>query len=77
MDSIESSQAVVQIEVFARPEGWQLTHPAVESRFETQEDALAAARRLAHLESWRGRHVNLRLEDGRGAEVLSMGLAPH
>jgi hypothetical protein len=62
MSSSESIDAVVQIGVFARPEGWLMTHPAVESRFERHEDALAAARRLAHLESWRGRPVTLRIE---------------
>lgn len=69
MSSVDSVEAVVWIGVFARPEGWLMTHPAVEGRFECEEDALAAARRLAHLETWRGRQVVLRIEGDRAAEA--------
>ena len=55
----EPSPQVVQIGVFSAGDGWLMTHPAVQGRFERRDDALAAARRLAHLETWRGRRVDL------------------
>jgi hypothetical protein len=54
-----TAQTAVQIGVFAARDGWLVTHPAVQGRFENREEALAAARRLAHLEAWRGRAVDL------------------
>ncbi len=72
MNSTQSIETVVEIAVFARPEGWHLIHPAVESRFERQEEAIAAARRLAHLESWRGHQVNLWVD-----EAAPPGSAPN
>ena len=71
MPSVETPREIVQIGVFAAQEGWLLTHPSVEGRFEDREDALAAARRLAHLESWRGRDVDLLVQESFGAEVAS------
>jgi hypothetical protein len=54
---------VVQIGVFAASDGWLMTHPAVQGRFERREEAMAAARRLAHLETWRGRLVDLTAQE--------------
>lgn len=71
MASVETPRQVIQIGVFAAPEGWLLTHPRVEGRFEDREDALAAARRLAHLENWRGRQVDMLVQEALGAEVAS------
>jgi hypothetical protein len=62
---------VVQIGVFASQDGWLLTHPRVHSRFEDKDDALAAARRLANLESWRGRVVDLLVQEHVSAEARS------
>jgi hypothetical protein len=62
-------QAVVQIGVFAASEGWLLTHPNVQSRFEDRDEAVAAARRLAHLETWRGNDVDIRVQEPNSAEV--------
>lgn len=76
MGSVESISSVVQIAVFASPEGWRLIHPAVESRFEQQEEAIAAARRLAHLECWRGRRVSLSVEEIPGREPRSFQPRP-
>ena len=71
MPSVETPREVVQIGVFAAREGWLMTHPAVQGRFEDWEDALAAARRLAHLESWRGRQVDMMVQEPLDAEVAS------
>ena len=67
----ETPRQVVQIGVFAAQEGWLLTHPRVQSRFEDREEAVAAAKRLAHLENWRGRDVDMLVQDGVSAEVAS------
>ncbi|HKR88373.1 MAG TPA: hypothetical protein VJS38_09365 [Phenylobacterium sp.] len=71
MGSVETPRQVIQIGVFAAREGWLLTHPSVQGRFEVREDALAAARRLAHLESWRGRQVDMLVQEALDAEVAS------
>jgi hypothetical protein len=71
MTSIETPRPVVQIGVFAAQEGWLLTHPAVQGRFEDREEAMAAARRLAHLESWRGHMVDMLVQEPFSAEVAS------
>ena len=71
MGSVETHQQVIQIGVFAAGEGWLMTHPAVQGRFEDREDALAAARRLAHLESWRGRQVDMLVQEPLDSEVAS------
>lgn len=71
MPSVETPREVVRIGVYAEREGWLLTHPAVEGRFEDREDAMAAARRLAHLESWRGREVDMLVQESIGAETAS------
>jgi len=60
---------VVQIGVFAAPEGWLLTHPNVQSRFDDRDEAVAAARRLAHLEACRGHDVDIRVQEPNSAEV--------
>jgi hypothetical protein len=70
MHSNETRQ-VVQIGVFAAQDGWLLKHPAVQSRFEDREEAMAAARRLAHLESWRGREVDMLVEERVAGEPRS------
>ena len=67
----ETPRQVVQIGVFAAREGWLLTHPRVQSRFEDREEAMAAAKRLAHLETWRGREVDMLVQDGVSAEIAS------
>jgi hypothetical protein len=74
MSSTEVRQ-VVQIGVFAAQNGWLLTHPRVQSRFADREEALAAARRLAHLESWRGRDVDMTVQERVGAELSSFDLS--
>jgi len=71
MPSVETPREIVQIGVFAAQEGWLMTHPAVQGRFEDREHALAAARRLAHLESWRGRQVDMLVQEPLSAEVAS------
>jgi hypothetical protein len=71
MTPTDTPRQVVQIGVFAAQNGWLLTHPRVQSRFEDREEALAAARRLAHLESWRGCDVNMMVQDPASAEVAS------
>jgi hypothetical protein len=71
MSSTETPRHVVQIGVFAAQDGWLLTHPSVQSRFEDREEALAAAKRLAHLESWRGRDVAMLVQEHLSAEVAS------
>lgn len=63
MTSTHIPHEVVQIGVFAAKEGWLLTHPNLQTRFEDREEALAAARRLAHLETWRGNDVDVQVED--------------
>jgi hypothetical protein len=74
MTSTELRQ-VVQIGVFAAQNGWLLTHPRVQSRFADRDEALAAARRLAHLESWRGREVDMTVQERVGAELSSFDLS--
>jgi putative intracellular protease/amidase len=69
MTTTETTEPVVHIGVFAAQDGWLLTHPAVEGRFEHRDDALAAARRLAHLESWRGHAVDMLVQEHRDAEL--------
>jgi hypothetical protein len=71
MISAEPPRPVVQIGVFAARDGWLLTHPRVQSRFEDREEAMAAARRLAHLESWRGRDVDMLVQEHATAELAS------
>ena len=71
MPSTDTPRPVVQIGVFAAQEGWLLTHPAVQGRFDEREEALAAARRLAHLESWRGRDVDMQVQEPVSGEVAS------
>jgi hypothetical protein len=71
MTLLDTPRPVVQIGVFAAQEGWLLTHPSVQSRFEDREEAMAAARRLAHLEHWRGRLVDMLVQEPVGAEVAS------
>src|SRR5438067_3450290 len=68
----ENVQPVVQIGVFAAQNGWLLTHPAVHSRFEDRDEAMAAARRLAHLENWRGRAVDVLVQDGLDARLARL-----
>ena len=74
MTSPDAPHHVVQIGVFAAREGWLLTHPAVQSRFEDREEAVAAARRLAHLETWRGHDVDVRVQEPNDAGVASLDL---
>jgi hypothetical protein len=63
---------IVHIGVFAAWDGWLLTHPAQQSRFDDRDEALAAARRLAHLEHWRGREVDLLVQEAPGAELARL-----
>jgi hypothetical protein len=67
------ARAVVQIGVFAAHDGWLLTHPVVQSRFENREEALAAAQRLAHLEAWRGFAVDVLTQDPMDSRLESLG----
>ena len=71
MISTDDAPEVVQIGVFAAQDGWLLTHPRVQSRFDDRDEAMAAARRLAHLESWRGRAVDMMVQERVGAELAS------
>jgi hypothetical protein len=63
---------VVRIGVFVAGDGWLMIHPAVQGRFERREEALAAARRLAHLETWRGRMVGLVAQDPQDLRLASL-----
>ncbi|MDB5448105.1 MAG: hypothetical protein JWQ97_3422 [Phenylobacterium sp.] len=72
MSTTETTYPVVQIGVFAAQDGWLLTHPDVQSRFEDRDEAMAAARRLAHLESWRGRQVDMLVQEHRNAALASV-----
>ena len=72
MTSTDVSQEVVQIGVFAAREGWLLTHPNLQSRFDDREEALAAARRLAHLETWRGHDVDVQVQQPNNNEIASL-----
>jgi hypothetical protein len=63
MSATDTPRQVVQIGVSAAQDGWLLTHPRVQSRFEDREEAVAAARRLAHLECWRGCDVDLQVQE--------------
>jgi hypothetical protein len=74
MASVEATRHVVQIGVFAAQEGWLLTHPSVQSRFEDRDEAMAAARRLAHLESWRGRDVDLLVQEPHNHQLATFDL---
>jgi hypothetical protein len=69
MIATETPRATIQIGVFAAQDGWLLTHPNVQSRFEDREEAMAAARRLAHLENWRGHEVDVLVQDYLSAQV--------
>jgi hypothetical protein len=71
MVSTDTAPPVVQIGVYAARDGWLLTHPSVQSRFEDREEALAAAQRLAHLESWRGHLVDVLVEERSIGEIAS------
>jgi hypothetical protein len=72
MTSTDTPHDVVQIGVFAAKEGWLLTHPNLESRFEDRDEAMAAARRLAHLETWRGHDVDVHIQARDGGEIASV-----
>lgn len=74
MTSTEAPHEVVQIGVFAAREGWLLTHPNLQSRFEDREEALAMARRLAHLETWRGHDVDVQVQEANKGEIASLDL---
>ena len=74
MISTDAAKPVVQIGVFAARDGWLLAHPNVQSRFEDRDEAIAAARRLAHLESWRGRTVDMLVHDRMSAELTAFDL---
>jgi hypothetical protein len=63
MNTTETTSPVVPIGVFAAHDGWLITHPDVQSRFEDRDEAMAAARRLAHLENWRGRQVDMLVQE--------------
>jgi hypothetical protein len=71
MSAPETSSDVVQIGVFAAMDGWLLTHPNVQGRFADRDEAMAAARRLAHLESWRGRTVDMHVQEPFSAQLAS------
>lgn len=71
MTSIDAHD-VVQIGVFAAKEGWLLTHPNVQSRFEDREEAMAAARRLAHLETWRGHDVDMLVQEPNSSRMAHL-----
>jgi hypothetical protein len=75
MASVEATRHVVQIGVFAAQEGWLLTHPSVQSRFEDRDEAMAAARRLAHLESWRGRDVDMLVQEPHNHQLATFDLS--
>ena len=66
-----SEEAVVRIGVFMARGGWLVAHPAVQSRHAIRDEALAAARRLTHLEAWRGRKAEVLVQ-----ERLDVRLAP-
>jgi hypothetical protein len=66
-----SEEAVVRIGVFVAEGGWLVTHPAVQSRFAVRDEALAAARRLAHLEAWRGREAEVFVQERLDARLGS------
>lgn len=71
MTSIDTPRPLVQIGVFAAQHGWLLTHPAVQGRFDDRDEAVAAARRLAHLENWRGCDVAMLVQEAIGAQVAA------
>lgn len=74
MQSSESQRPVVKIGVFAAQQGWLLTHPSVQSRFEARDDAMAAAKRLAHLETWRGRQVDILVQEANNPQLSRLDL---
>jgi hypothetical protein len=71
MTSTDMPRPVIQIGVFAAKEGWLLSHPALQSRFEDRDEAMAAARRLAHLENWRGRRVDMLVQEPLSAQLAA------
>jgi len=71
MTSTDMPRPVIQIGVFAAKEGWLLSHPALQGRFEDRDEALAAARRLAHIESWRGRQVDVLVQEPLSAQLIA------
>lgn len=72
MTLTDAPRPVIQIGVFAAQGGWLLSHPAVQGRFEHRDDAMAAARRLAHLENWRGRHVDMLVQEPLDAKLAAV-----
>ncbi|CAN7443644.1 hypothetical protein LJR219_002892 [Phenylobacterium sp. LjRoot219] len=72
MTSTDTPRPVIQIGVFAAKEGWLLSHPAVQGRFEDRDEAMAAARRLAHLENWRGRRVDMLVQEPLNARLAAI-----
>lgn len=70
MTSTDMPRPVIQIGVFAAKEGWLLSHPAMQGRFEDRDEAMAAARRLAHLECWRGRRVDMLVQEPLSAQLV-------
>jgi hypothetical protein len=72
MIPIETPRTAIQIGVFAARNGWLLTHPNVQTRYTDRDEAMAAARRLAHLENWRGHAVDVLVQDQATARVASI-----
>jgi len=70
MTSTDMPRPVIQIGVFAAKEGWLLSHPALQGRFEDRDEAMAAARRLAHLECWRGRRADVLVQEPLSAQLI-------
>jgi hypothetical protein len=72
MIATETPRTTIQIGVFAARNGWLLTHPNVQTRYEDRDEAMAAARRLAHLENWRGHEVDVLVQDQLTARLASI-----
>lgn len=72
MMAMQTPGHIVRIGVFAARDGWLLTHPDVQGRFEDRDEAVAAARRLAHLETWRGREVDVQVQESPNAPLASL-----
>ena len=72
MSTTQTTSPVVPIGVFAARDGWLLTHPDVQSRFQDRDEAMAAARRLAHLECWRGRQVDMLVQEHVNAALAAV-----
>jgi hypothetical protein len=70
--SVNENEDHVQIGVFAARDGWLLTHPDMQSRFALRDEAMAAARRLAHLETWRGHAVDLLVQEVQDARLARL-----